>query len=376
MKTITLVTKQWRSHGGIEQVNFDLSRALIDLGWRVEVVTLGNVEKNFRQKRKEFSVKKIAPDSRLIRSLWFRYLKWFLSPILMRLCTARSDLVILTHVSLIEDAKLLPNEKTVWLWAHGLEVWGDNSSILKSKQHLIDRVICVSKYTKSHVVKHYPKRSVAVIPNCVDIDKFTSGDNNVERDVILIAGRIAKGRRKGHDVLLENLALISETCNRQIRIRVVGTGDDEERLKLKAQKLGIDEQVSFLGRVDNSSLIKYYQSCNVFCLPAEVGIDESGNWYGEGFGIVYLEAAACCRPVICSSQGGAPETIQHGVTGYMVNPLKSEDVVNQICQLLMSDELSDKFGKSGRELVVSKFSFSSFKRSIADELEKNGMVCD
>jgi phosphatidylinositol alpha-1,6-mannosyltransferase len=96
-----------------------------------------------------------------------------------------------------------------------------------------------------------------------------------------------------------------------------------------------------------------------------------GHWGGEGFGVVLLEAAACGRPVIASSEGGSPDALIPDETGLVASPSSALSVADAITKVLGDPARADAMGAAGRRLMETRFSISNFReaiRNVADTL--------
>ncbi|MGH9689644.1 MAG: glycosyltransferase, partial [Candidatus Acidiferrales bacterium] len=82
---------------------------------------------------------------------------------------------------------------------------------------------------------------------------------------------------------------------------------------------------------------------------------ESGDV--EGFGLVYLEANACGKPVIAGRSGGVSDAVVDGVTGFLVDPSSSEEIAAAIVRILSSPDLAARLGNQGRERVLREFTW-------------------
>jgi len=167
-----------------------------------------------------------------------------------------------------------------------------------------------------------PLRGV-VIPPGVDVGRFRSldADERVrarlrfgldpERPVVLALSRLVP--RKGFDVLLDAGAGLHPS----VQLVIAGNGRDRQRLEARARRLGIGGRARFLGRVPDESLPDLYGSADVFAMPCR---DRWAGLEAEGFGIVFLEAAACGVPAVAGRSGGAHEAVADGETGIVVAP--------------------------------------------------------
>ena len=125
------------------------------------------------------------------------------------------------------------------------------------------------------------------------------------------------------------------------------------------QKTNEQNQIKFL--FGDDELSKYYRACDVFIMPSRE-IPERGD--AEGFGIVYLEANACGKPVIGGRSGGVPSAILDGVTGLLVNPLSTEEISGSLRKLLLNNELAKKLGANGRMRVEEELNWDIIANKI------------
>jgi phosphatidylinositol alpha-1,6-mannosyltransferase len=137
---------------------------------------------------------------------------------------------------------------------------------------------------------------------------------------------------KGVDRMLEALPAIAQAVP-GVKYLVVGEGPDLPRLEQLAARLGLQDRVSFLGRRTVAEIVSLYNLADLFVLltreePPDV----------EGFGLVFLEAAACGLPSVGGRSGGIPEAIEEGHTGWLVDPRDPRVIAATITELLGSPE--------------------------------------
>ena len=89
----------------------------------------------------------------------------------------------------------------------------------------------------------------------------------------------------------------------------------------------------------------------------------------EGLGMVFLEAAACGRPVVAGTSGGAPETVQEGITGHVVDPRSPEAVADAVADLLADPARARAMGAAGRAWVEQRWSWTTIGAVFAELLE-------
>ena len=121
--------------------------------------------------------------------------------------------------------------------------------------------------------------------------------------------------------------------------------------------------------MDEDEFLKAYQRCHVFAMPSYVSQRPDGSWTGEGFGIVYIEAAACGKPVLACDVGGQVDCIRHGETGILVKPTV-ESVESGLVEILSDLKKARRMGMVGRELVLNNFTREHFNRKWAELLKQ------
>lgn len=370
-RNVLFIVWNWNSSGGLQIVTTQVAEAFRALGWGVTVWSVfDEVPVNLGGIRSEPLAVRGA-----IAGLVHRRWGWR-SKVQERMASGGFDLIVIGHVNLLRlnSEGTPPGWPPIVVWAHGNDSWGPMGGRFKEQLESVDRVIAVSRFTRDQVLAHSPAARVEVVPNTVDTDFFTPLRDNsaVQRDEVMICGRMSGMERyKGHEVLFEALPIASRILGRQVKLRVVGGGDDRARLELAAHDMGLGAQVTFTGRLAMDEMRDAYQRCGVFALPSRVIQRPIGHWGGEGFGVVLLEAAACGRPVIASSEGGSPDALVPGETGLVTSPSNAVAVADAIAKVLGDPSRADAMGAAGRRLMETRFSIPNFReaiRAVADSL--------
>ncbi len=204
-----------------------------------------------------------------------------------------------------------------------------------------------------------------VVPPGVDPARFRPLDVDARRavrsrfgippDVPLVLGVSRLVPRKGFDVLLDAVAGLDG-----VHVAIVGTGRDRARLERRARPLG--ERCHFLGRVSGDDLPSVYASADVFSMLCR---DRWAGLEAEGFGIVYMEAAACGVPAVAGNSGGAPEAVIDGETGYVVEPRDATAVRDALSRLLGDATLRGSLGEAALARARSDFSYDGLATRLA-----------
>jgi len=231
--------------------------------------------------------------------------------------------------------------------------------------------IANSAYTKKLLEPENITKRCAVVNPGVDTGfyrKVEEKDNHLhrlyikdKRPVLLTAARLIK--RKGVDNVLHALSRL----DRDFLYFVIGSGPEKEPLEKLSRELGLEQKVIFLGKRSDDDILRYYNFCDIFILtPRE--IEEKGRLDFEGFGMVYLEANACAKPVIASDTGGVAEAVRDGYSGILVPPDDAEAVKNAIIRLVDDKALYNELCANSRKWA-ERFDWSDIGNRYVDEIK-------
>jgi phosphatidylinositol alpha-1,6-mannosyltransferase len=248
-------------------------------------------------------------------------------------------------------------------WAHGEELSYARTSreltvLIRQVLRGAAAVIANSENT-AVVVREFgvPSRKITVVHPGVDAARFRPDAPGARElrarlapqgePILLTVGRLQ--RRKGHDLVIEALASLD---HRNFHYVVVGGGEERDRLQDLAVRSGLGDRVIFVGRTGADELPAYYAASDLFVHPNRV----DGSDF-EGFGIVFLEAAAAAIPVIAGNSGGAPEAVADGITGVLVSGVDRDELAGAIQALLRDDARRRTLGHAARERAIGSFSW-------------------
>lgn len=209
-----------------------------------------------------------------------------------------------------------------------------------------DSLLAVSAYTARRV-ERLARKPVRVVGMGVD-PAFGPGPGPVGT-VIGCVSRFVP--RKGQRRILAAVAALRKE-GREASVLLVGAGRDEAALRRLADRLGVPTR--FEVGVPYSRLSSLYREMSVFAMPCR------SRWIGlevEGLGVVFLEAAATGLPVVAGGSGGAPETVDPGVTGFVVD---RDDALVDALRLLIDDpDRAASMGRAGREWIAERFTWEA-----------------
>ncbi len=173
---------------------------------------------------------------------------------------------------------------------------------------------------------------------------------------LLSVGRLVQ--RKGLDTAIRAVARLRQVYP-DIRYLVAGRGPERPHLQRLARELDLEDHIQFLGRVPAEALPDLYRRAHVFVLPLR---EEAQADSIEGFGMVFLEAAATAVPSVAGESGGASEAVRDGETGILVPPADVEAVYTAVRTLLDDEALRTAMGRRGRQWVEEEMNWDRVVR--------------
>jgi phosphatidylinositol alpha-1,6-mannosyltransferase len=259
-------------------------------------------------------------------------------------------------------ASFAPGGMPYLFWAHGEDISaGLSSRQFSSTMSLVygraSAAIANSRNTARLLEQTgWLKHPIDVVYPGVDSDRFTptADDGSLRRSLSpggeLILMSVARlQRRKGHDLVLRALPELRR--RHRITYVIVGDGPEMSSLRRMTEQLELQDSVRFVGTVSDDMLPAYFAAGDIFVLPTRV---EEPDF--EGFGIVFLEAAAAEKPTIGGRNGGVPEAVADGETGVLVDGDDLPMLTVALDRLCASEGLRLTMGRKGR-LRTKSFSW-------------------
>ncbi|MBI2561222.1 MAG: glycosyltransferase family 4 protein [candidate division NC10 bacterium] len=208
-----------------------------------------------------------------------------------------------------------------------------------------DVVVATSRYSRERIVQAYavPASRIVIVPELIDLRVWAAtnpppSEAQAGPPAVLTVAHMYP--RKNLGVLLNAYALLRD-ASVPFQAWIVGEGPCRRAWERLRDDLGLTDRVSFLGSIPRRDLVYRYRRAAVFCLPSRQ----------EGFGIVFLEAMACGKPVVAARAAAVPETVAEGETGLLVDPEDSQGLAHAIGGLLRDPGLRRAMGEAGRRTV-------------------------
>ncbi len=348
---ILLLSFDIRRLGGIERLTLQVQHTLEAEGHSVQLLT----------------PQRLGPGwiGRQLGRLWF----------LLQLIQAlqHNHQVLSMHVLLLRPLNWLlwirKSHQELYCWVHGIEVWGRNLNIHQQELMRCRRLIASSAFTQKQLVSL--KCPIAVVHPMADLfdPAVPPKPFPAEINVLTVARMCRAESYKGHSIIIEALDQLQRqnSLPKDFVWEVVGDGDQRPELMQRVQDLGLQPWVRFHGSLSDDQLQAAFERSTVFLMPSRFEIDNQGHASGEGFGIVYLEAALAGRASIACLEGGQSDFILDGQTGWLIPPAV-QALVDVLLSLISNPRLAIIRGAQARNQALKNFSPERFSQQLQEAL--------
>lgn len=354
MNILALMPDAYHGFGGIAQYNRDLIDALAASDRVEKIVSLA------RHYPGSDSGLASPPDKLVQHCLPGSSARYMMSAFRIAM-KSRPDVILCGHINMLSAAALIKKliGRPLILEAYGIEAWQPQPGFRSWGIQHVDLVIAISRFTREVLLRWSgidPHR-VRVIPNAVHLNRYSNGDKPgylldryglQGKRVLLTLGRLQQLEGyKGQDRIITLLPkLISKFPD--LVFMIVGDGNDRARLEEIVTTLTLQEHVIFAGRVPENEKVDHYNLADAFAMPSS----------SEGFGFVFLEAAACGLPVLGGRIDGSRDALVDGRLGVMIDPENTDELLDGLEEILQSNKhVPDCLGP---------FDFPRFSRQIQE----------
>ena len=217
-----------------------------------------------------------------------------------------------------------------------------------------DRASAVSSYSKSQAQKMGAK-NVNIIPNGVDLKIFAK-QAVAPRKKIKILTTSSLIPRNGIDTLIKACALLPKKTIWQLSI--AGDGPELSKLKSLTAHYNLEDEITFLGRVENTQIPALLSSHHIFARPSRK----------EGFGVSFIEAMASGLPVVATPAGGIVDFVTHTETGMLAEVDNPQSVADCIQTLASNKKVYSQIKANAKRLVEDRYSWDTIARSVTTEI--------
>lgn len=222
-----------------------------------------------------------------------------------------------------------------------------------------DQIQAISQYLATWAKGMGSTCPVTVIPNGVDLQKFSFSDRDLQKGsekIVITTSRLVY--KNGLDDLIRSLAFLPAN----VKLQILGVGPEEASLKRLVSGLGMASRASFLGQVRSSEVGQYLAGGSVFVRPSR----------SEGLGNSFLEAMAAGLPVVGTPVGGIPDFLRHGETGWLCEVNDPRSIAEQVAHILdprNQDEVKQVIARAER-LVRDNYDWSKLAVRFSELFER------
>ena len=342
----------WKTPGGVQRYMQTICRILREHGENLSVVTLLD---DGSDRPWDVEWKSVCCNGSKVKFC------------LRAFCCAQADasgVCIVGHVGPLPVAWILKRFKLIDRYAlvlHGIEAWERLSWLDRLALRNATVIIATTNYTAREFCFHnrISPTSVAVVPltSTLPFREVQRQRTGGRLNVLTISRLSHWDAYKGIDTLLTAVAK-ARSAGVNLRLDVVGDGDDRNRLEAITTSLQIRDLVSFHGSVADEEVQHLIAEAHIFAMPSKK----------EGFGIVFLEAMAAGLPCIGANHGGTPEVIEHGETGFLIEYGDSDALAFYLQTLAESPRLLERMSAAAqnrnREVFSLELMSARWKRLI------------
>lgn len=351
--------------GGIGSHAYQVIKELRRLGWEVEVLSEQDYatddEVNKFNNNAGFKIHRLKPTPSMLL-----FLKKLLF-VMWRIIAGRPAVVVGTGKHACWFAVLaskLTFTKCVCI-GHGTEFTKSMSprevKFNKWAFNNCNAIIAVSEFTRGKIKDAGVTAPMTVIQNGANQDFFkVLGSEEVRmfknakgvaaQKIILTIGNVTE--RKGQQMIIQALPqLINKVPN--AHYYSIGLPTLADKFMQQAKQLGVDERVHFLGKLSADELLLWLNAADVFAMTSVT--TKEGSF--EGFGIAVIEAAMCGKPAVVYTNSGLAEAVENKVTGYVVEERNTEKTADALAELLMNDELRNKYGENAYKRAWAEYTW-------------------
>ncbi len=297
----------------------------------------------------------IAKKSELLGAWWPR---WGESVQLLWKKRATYDQVLISHLLPLGTAAWIARfatRKPYIILTHGMDI-----GLAKRdgwKQFLAKRILCSARLVvaNSFALEQELRQDFGLTHTCVVYppvmplpDKPICPENFHLVDFLTV-GRLVS--RKGHERVLQALALLRDRDHQTFTYRIIGSGPHRETIEQCIHDLKLNNHVQLMMDVDDTMLACAYQQCRVFVMPAHHTLEDR-----EGFGMVYLEAALYGIPSIATQQSGVDEAVIDQETGWLISDGDIEAIAATMQHAITHTDERNTMGEAARKRAREQFS--------------------
>lgn len=266
--------------------------------------------------------------------------------------------------------RLINKKIPILCTSHGGDLYGLKSGFLKKIKIYVlnqsDKITVVSQAMKQEVLSlGISEDKIQVISMGVDLQHQFVPNFEVKRikKSILFVGRLVE--KKGLFYLLQAFEKVVKKYPQSI-LNIVGSGTEKYQLKQQVKDLKLEQNIKFMGAIENSQLPLLYQQHEIVVFPSIIGKDGDR----EGFGLVLVEALGCECAIIATDLPAMQDILTDQQNALIVPQKNSVELANKLEQLLENAQLREQLGKNGRDYVLQHYDWEIISKKYSNLLKE------
>ena len=352
--------------GGSARLLQDITDHINATGHRMDVLTYGDSRSSENREfdeKQTYKIFRIRPQSGAGMSSLIMFFTLLRLMMIGRYDRILSGVAFPSAVLAYAVSKLLGTPYFVYSYAEDVTCVKDSErkkTFLARALNHARQILVISKFTVNEIkALGVSDRNITLMPPGIEVSRYqgVSGQSIAamrarfhlqDKRILLTLARLTT--RKGHDNIIKALPRICAQYP-DLHYLIIGYGDPEPLLTLASAE-GIRDRVTIVDHVTDAELPIVFHMCDIFAMVSRW---DPNSREVEGFGIVYLEAAACGKPCVAGSHGGCPDAVADKVTGFIVDPTSVKEIECALSALMSDPEASRTMGEEARKRVTNDF---------------------
>ena len=224
-----------------------------------------------------------------------------------------------------------------------------------------DTILCASKHFAQVLVDlGFDQEKIQIVPYGIGLEKFKPSANK-DPNLILSVGRFVE--KKAPHLTIQAFEHVLEK-HPAIRLEMIGGGPLLQTCQELVAAKGLEEKVILYGVRDHQFVKQKMAEASLFVQHSVT----APNGDTESLGVSLLEAMACEVPVVATRHNGFVETVQEGITGFLVDEMDVYGMADRMMQVLNDEQLRNRMGKAGRQRVLEQYKAEKIAGQLRDLL--------
>ncbi len=229
---------------------------------------------------------------------------------------------------------------------------------------MADKVQAISHFLAGFGRDMGHTKEIAVVANGVDLKYFAKTPKKSDLEIL----RTKLGKKDGDVYLVTTSRLVKKNAiddcisalaflPERVSLLVIGTGEEENKLREQARMIGMRDRVRFIGFVSKEEIPKFLVISDIFVRPSR----------SEGFGNSFIEAMAAGLPVVATPVGGIPDFIDDHETGVFCRPDNPKSLAEAVLEIMENSALRERIIRQGKERAIVRYNWETIVKDMKEK---------